>query len=132
MADRKLNPKDAAALNRAPLHLVPAAGEIHAAVATRQGAIDYGPYNWRETPISMMEYLGALKRHIDRCIDGEDVDPKSGAHPLGHVIATSAIILDAQECGMLIDDRPEPGKAAEMLERIEADLKAKAGAKKKG
>lgn len=124
MAD-DLNPKDAAALSRAPLHLFPAVGVIHAAMACRDGAIvkGYGAYNWRDKPISLMEYLSAMTRHIKRIQDGEWVD-KSGATHLGHVIATAGIILDAQACGTLIDDRPEvDGTASELLTEIEDCLK---------
>lgn len=118
-----MNPKDVAALSRAPLHLLPAATSIWGAMACRQGAIDYGPYNWREKPISLMKYLGALERHIARLKDGEWIDAKSKCPHLGHIIATSGILLDAYHCGTLIDDRPPEGRATDILDDIEASLK---------
>jgi hypothetical protein len=117
------NPKDVAASTRAPLHLVPAIGAIHASLACRDGALKYGPYNWRDKPIELMSYLGALERHIARIKDGEDIDEKSGASHLGHIIATCSILLDAQHCATLIDDRPKvPGWSTDHLDEIEGRL----------
>ena len=120
----KLNPKDAAAQTRAPMHLLPAAGAIHGCMACRDGAAKYGPYNWRERPISLMEYIGAMERHIARLKDGEWTDAKSGVSHLGHINATSSILLDAHECGTMIDDRPGlPGQASALLDEIELKLR---------
>ena len=111
-----MNPKDRAAKSRVPMHLLPPIGPILGAVACGDGAKKYGPYNWREKPISYMEYLGAMQRHIARIIDGEDVDPDSGYPHEGNIIATATIIADARECGTLIDDRPKlKGGAARVL-----------------
>ena len=119
-----MNPKDVAALTRAPLHLLPAITNISGAMACRDGAIKYGPYNWREKPISLMEYCSAMERHILRIKDGEWIDAKSKVPHLGHIIATAGILLDALHCGKLIDDRPAvPGAASDMLDWIENMLK---------
>lgn len=126
------NPKDLAAETRVPLQLLPALTSIHGAMACRDGAIKYGPYNWREKPITMMHYLGALERHIARLKDGHDVDEKSGVTHLGHIIATCGILLDAHSLGMLIDDRPGRGMAADQLISIEDHLLAQAILDKQG
>jgi len=52
-------------------------------------------------------YLSAMKRHIGRILDGEDIDPESLAHHLGHVMANCAIILDAARHGTLVIDGEE-------------------------
>ena len=118
------NPKDAAAATRAPLHLLPSAGAIAGAMACRDGAKKYGPYNWRDKPISLMEYIGAMERHIARMKDGENFDDKSGVSHLGHIIATASILVDAAAVDTLIDDRPEvQGCATDMLNGIEETLK---------
>jgi hypothetical protein len=71
-----------------------------------------------------MKYIGALERHIGRIKDGEDLDNKSGASHLGHIIATSGIVLDAASVGTLIDDRPTiRGKASEELDKFEEQRK---------
>ena len=54
----------------------------------------------------MMTYLGAMKRHIDALLDGEDLAPDSGVHHLGHIAASCAIVLDAGKHGTLVDNRP--------------------------
>lgn len=103
------NPKDIAGSKKVPMHLLPSVGPIAGAMACRQGAIEYGPYNWREQPIELSGYLGAVQRHLDAVKDGQDKDPKSLGHHLGHIIATASIILDAEACGTLKDDRiPAP------------------------
>ena len=53
-----------------------------------------------------MTYLGAMKRHIDALLDGEDLAPDSGVHHLGHIAASCAIVLDAGKNGTLVDNRP--------------------------
>jgi hypothetical protein len=122
-----INPKDIAATGRVPLHLLPAAGRIYGALACRDGAEKYGPYNWREKPISLMGYTGAIERHLLAVRDGEDTDQDSLCEHLGHIIATASILLDARECGALIDDRPLPGPAPKLLHTlkiIDADCPA--------
>lgn len=118
------NPKDIAAQTRVPLHLLPPVGAIYGAMACREGGIKYGPYNWREKPISLTEYTAAMERHLKAYRDGEDIDPKSQIHHLGKIIATASIMLDAMHCGTLIDDRPEMGGAtSELLDTFEKFIK---------
>lgn len=111
-----LNPKDERALKRVPLWSLPPIGAIHGAQACGFGVQEYGAYNWREKPIKLMEYLGALERHIACLKDGQWRADDSKVTHLGHMNATTAIILDAEQCGTLIDDRPKrPGRAHEEL-----------------
>lgn len=129
-ADGTINPKDAAALTRVPMHLLPAVGTIYGAMACKDGADKYGPYNWRERSISLTQYVGAMQRHLSALLDGEDCASDSGLPHLAHVIATAAILLDAREAGALLDDRPKrSGKAGALILRLNAELKSKAGAK---
>ncbi len=115
------NPKDKAASSKVPMWSLPSIGAVHGAMATAEGIRKkYGAYNWRYKPISMMEHIGGLERHIAALKDGEDFvrDSKRKVTHLGCLNAVSAIILDAQQCGTLIDDRPKPGiaTAADALE----------------
>ncbi len=117
MAD--INPKDQAALTKVPMWSLPAIGAVHGAMSTGDGIRKgYDPYNWRYKPISMMEHLGALERHIAALKDGEDFTHDSNITHLGCVIAGATIILDAAQCSTLIDDRPTSGPttAADQLE----------------
>jgi hypothetical protein len=93
--------------------------EAHAAKALYDGAIvkGYGPLNWRENPIKLSTYYAALGRHIKAWYDGEDVDPKSGVEHLEHALACLAIVLDAKDVGMIIDDRPVKGGMAKLIEQ---------------
>lgn len=112
------NPKDQAADARCPLHLLPAIGRIYGAEACRDGARKYGPYNWRQKPISLLGYTGAIERHLLALRDGEWLD-KSGVPHLGHIIATASILLDARAAGTLKEDCPLLGSAADVLQRLE-------------
>ena len=116
-----MNPKDEAAQGRVPLELLPAAGRIYGALACRDGAKKYGPYNWREKAISLMGYTGAMERHLVAIRDGEDLAADSLCEHLGHIIATASILLDARECDKLIDDRPLKGPAPRLLVELKAE-----------
>ena len=121
------NPKDVAGTTRAPLQLLPTAGKIAQALAHLDGAEKYGIANWRNIPIEFMGYLGDIEEHIELLKGGVDHDPKSGVHHLGHIMATCAILLDAQEAGTLVDDRPvfdqiNNASESEMLARAETFL----------
>lgn len=118
MAPESKNPKNVAAKDRVKIALFPSAGLIHGTHAIMDGAAKYGPYNWRDEKIALMEYASAAQRHILDWIDGENEAPDSECHHLGHAIASLAIMLDAIETGACIDDRPKPGVAPEMFNRI--------------
>jgi len=103
--------------------LVPPAGILHTAAAMMDGAAKYGPYNWRDKPVPIMTYIGAAQRHIMQLLDGENYDPISKVHHAGHAAACMMIILDALECGALIDDRPKPGGASDLIRKFDKDDK---------
>lgn len=121
------NPKEAAGRKKVQLQLVPPAAMHEMALALQCGADKYGAWNWRAAGINLMTYLGAMRRHIDAILDGEDRDKDSGVSHIGHVLAGAAICCDAASVGMLRDDRPgRPASARERaLARID-ELKDKA------
>lgn len=104
--------KGIAGLAKPQLQLVPPVINTAMAAALKIGADKYGPWNWRTNKVEIMTYLGAMRRHIDAVLEGEDLDPESGAHHLGHVAAGCAIVLDALAHGTLVDNRP-PAHATE-------------------
>lgn len=127
------NPKDIAALDRVPMWSLPAIGAVEGAQATGIGIEKYGAYNWRAKPISLLEYLGAIERHVAALKDGEWFTADKVSPPLTHlgcINANTAIILDASQCGMLIDDRPLiPGHSGTTLEEFKHDrIKQRASA----
>jgi hypothetical protein len=113
------NPKTGPGRRKPNLALVPPSSIIHMSTALMDGAEKYGPYNWRKTGVSMMVYLRALNSHYQLFLDGEDYDPNTKVHHLAYVMANCAIILDGMtKQGVMVDDRPAPGAAAELTERF--------------
>lgn len=111
------NPKDVAARERVPLWLLPGPACVKVVRALLTGATKYGPFNWRSQPINAMTYTSAAIRHIKAWEDGENLDPESGQHSIAHAIAGLMILLDAEECGMLLDNRPPAGPTRRLLDQ---------------
>jgi hypothetical protein len=103
---KKVDPKKQAGDQKDPLHLLPTVALRQAAGALACGADKYGVYNWRDSDgVLASTYSAALMRHLLQFMDGEDVDSESGLSHLAHIMATCCILLDAELCGKLIDDR---------------------------
>jgi hypothetical protein len=113
------NPKEAFGDKKVPLHLVPPAAAAQMAIGLREGAIKYGAWNFREIPIELMTYIGAIKRHCDALLEGEWTDPDDIYLPDGTlvdyidkkdhiagILASAGIIADAHAFGNLVDNRP--------------------------
>jgi len=109
------NPKDAVGVHKAPLRFVPPALAIIASDALADGADKYGAFNWRENAVRLSVYLEAIERHLLALRDGQDRAEDSGHLHIAHIAACCAIIADADAFGNLIDDRPTPGPAADLL-----------------
>lgn len=120
------NPKSAVGQLKAPLRLVPPVAIARCAEAFGDGAIKYGPYNWREKGVALSVYYEACMRHLGYYWDGENVASDSKVHHLAHAMACIAIILDAEAIGKLIDDRPFPGGMAAICDEIWNNNKEKA------
>jgi hypothetical protein len=99
------NPKSAAARSKVSLSLVPSIAILELAQAFRDGAAKYGPYNWREDPVSSSVYLDAAFRHMELYRAGQDIASDSGIKHIVHAMSCFAILLDAKLVGTLIDDR---------------------------
>jgi len=120
-----LNPKDLIGASKIDLTLVSQVSIAHTAFAMMDGGYKYGEYNWRVVPVQARTYIAAAQRHLGDWLDGEEWAPDSMAHHLGHAIACCAILLDAMECGMLVDDRPIPGQMSLVLDNLTHRLKIK-------
>jgi hypothetical protein len=118
------NPKDALAIAKLPLHLVPATLKVNAALAFAEGAAKYGAYNWRVAGVRASVYKSALERHLEKWWNGEEADPVTGVPHLASVVACAAIILDAQLVDKLTDDRPPAAPMGELIDGMEAKVKA--------
>lgn len=100
------NPKDVIGDTKVPLWLLSPIAKIHWALAQFAGLLKYGAWNWRVAGVRTSVYLSAIERHIEGYKSGEECDPTDGTKHLGNIMACCAILMDAQEAGMLTDDRP--------------------------
>lgn len=109
------NPKAVAASDRPSLRFVPLAPIYLLGVGMQEGALKYGPFNWRESGARVSVYVDAARRHLDAYVAGERLDPYSGVPHLAKAMACLCILLDAESVGALVDDRPpsEPDPMAE-------------------
>lgn len=112
------NPKDLIGIEKPPISLVPPVSVIYEAMALRDGAAKYGPYNWRANKVQASIYIDAFNRHVMAWLDGEDFARDSGVHHLAHAKACLGIILDAEANGSLVDDRPQTGATSKVLQEL--------------
>lgn len=121
----KTNPKDLLGAKKVSITKLPMVGVLHGAHAMMNGAGKYGPYNWRDNKVIASIYIDAAARHLASWFEGEEIAEDSGVHHLGHAIACMAILLDAQETGNLVDDRPFKDKElfGKVLARLNNQVK---------
>lgn len=117
------NPKDLLGIKKVRLHLVPPSSIIFQAMAMEDGAVKYGPYNWRTNKVILSIYVDAALRHIYAYFDGEECAPDSKKPHLAHALASLGIIVDALSTGNLVDDRPKAGCAARLIAELEVKKK---------
>ena len=113
-----LNPKDAIATNKIPMHLWPTTATAMGSLALLYGARLYGKANWREAGVRASVYVSACQRHLAAWFENEDTDKDSGLPHLGHALACLAILVDAQAAGKLTDDRQYPGGYRKLMDEL--------------
>lgn len=101
------NPKDLVARSKLPLGLVSPVAVAYEALGQAEGMWKYGLVNWRVTGVKASVYLDALERHLAKLKCGEWADTKTKIPHLASMRACTAILLDADAMGTLIDDRPK-------------------------
>lgn len=121
--DKDTNPKDVIGSDKLPLGLIPQTGLAHVALAFLEGALKYGRYNWRIAGVRASIYYDAFRRHTDKWWNGEDVDPTTRIKHLASSIACQLIILDAELCGMLNDDRPPRAPLSPEIDKLAEEVK---------
>lgn len=115
------NPKAIAARTRFPkLSVVPSTSLAWLAEAHLDGAAKYGALNWRVAPHSMTSLIDAAIRHLLALKEGEDVAEDSHLPHAAHVMAGMSVLLDAQACGTLTDDRVVP--RADAWEKVRREI----------
>jgi len=103
---KQSNPKDVIGSLKLMMGLAPDTIKAHVALAYLEGALKYGRYNWRIAGVRASIYHDALERHMAKWWNGENRDKKTRVRHLASVIACAGIMLDAELCGKLDDDRP--------------------------
>jgi Domain of unknown function (DUF5664) len=124
-----VNPKDLMGSVKVSITKFPAIGTIMGAMAMGDGAVKYGPFNWREKDVIASIYVDAAYRHLMAWFEGQENATDSKVHHLGHAIACCAILLDAQALDTLIDDRPVVNSGAwlnELFDVLSETIKQKA------
>lgn len=110
------NPKSLQGAKKFSLRYLPLSANIAVNQAFEDGAAKYGAANWREKGVATTVYVDAALRHIAQYFDGgQRLAADSGVHNLGHAMACLAIIIDAEQEGQLIDDRPFAAKDTDAL-----------------
>lgn len=105
------NPKDLIGAKKVSLTKIPPVALAHCATAMMDGARKYSSYNWRAKDVQADIYVDAALRHLLAWFDGEETAEDSQVHHLGHAMACCAILMDAQACGGLVDNRPSKAGA---------------------
>lgn len=100
-AVRAEDPKKASGDLKPQLVLMPPSAEEDCCAVLALGSKKYGPYNWRDTGVQLPTYISAIKRHLAAAHRGEWIDPESGKPHIAHIMASCAIMLDADEHGKL-------------------------------
>lgn len=100
------NPKDLAALTRAPMSVVPMTVLAETGVAMVEGMLKYGRHNYRDTGVQASIYIDAALRHIFKFWEGQDLDPDSTINHITKAIASLIVLRDGFISGNVTDDRP--------------------------
>ena len=100
------DPKGAEGDKKTPLQLLPPVFMGAVSWVLKLGAKKYGKWNWRNNKVECQTYVGAIRRHLDAWQEGQDIDSESGQSHLAHIGASVAILLDAEQAGTLVDNRP--------------------------
>jgi Domain of unknown function (DUF5664) len=90
------------------LSLIPLSALEEEARGFMLGAEKYGRYNYC-AGLEATRLLAAALRHIHAVLQGDDLDPESGAHHLGHARCCLAMYLETRRLGTLKDNRYTAG-----------------------
>ena len=118
MSDQKpTNPKDAIGQTKLPMDLIPETAVAAMTLSFLEGALKYGKFNWRAKGVRASIYYSAMRRHMSKWMNGEDCDQETKVPHLASVMACCAIILDADACGKLNDDRAPRAPVSEYIDQ---------------
>lgn len=121
--EKPSNPKDLIGSTKVPLDLVPGTTKAYLALGHLEGHSKYGAHNWRSVGVKVSIYLAALDRHIEKYKNGEWEDPITKVPHLANALCCLSIIVDAHECGKLVDDRPISAPVGDVIDRMSENVK---------
>lgn len=98
----KENPKYEEGQKKLDFTCTPPVAEGFLAQVHANGAVKYGRFNWRETGVDQRTYVSAIRRHLADYVEDRRIDDDSGLPHLAHIMASCAILLDAEERGCLV------------------------------
>lgn len=113
---KETNPKDAIGTTKLDFGLVPDTAVAAMAVGFTEGDAKYGGHNYRVAGVRASIYHAALRRHVAKWWNGEDTDPTTGVPHLWNALCCLAVLVDADECKKLTDDRPPRAPVADMID----------------
>lgn len=99
------NPKEVVGNLKPSMSAVPPIALFALGAAMQDGANKYGKFNWRDSDVKITVFYNAMMRHLEDWYAGNDYADDSGIHHLAHLMASAAILLDAECNYILIDDR---------------------------
>jgi len=125
--NKPTNPKDAVAIGKVSMSVLPANVMLEVATAMFEGASKYGRHNYRHAGVRASVYYDATLRHLIAWWEGEDIDDASSLSHITKAISSLVVLRDAMLNDMLTDDRParpkvQIGKHIESLNEICASL----------
>lgn len=100
------NPKDAIGSKKWPLSFIPAIVAAEVGAGMLEGGCKYSAFNYREAGVRFTVYYDACRRHLDKFIEGEDIDPDSGLSHITKAICSLMVLRDSMIRGNWVDDRP--------------------------
>ncbi|MGD9729101.1 MAG: dATP/dGTP diphosphohydrolase domain-containing protein [Nitrospiraceae bacterium] len=114
------------------MELFPWNAFIETCIVLTLGATTYDPGNWKSgNGFKYSRLIGAMLRHLIALALGQDKDPKSGRHHVGHLICEAAFLYETQLAGKGVDDRAAiqffPKELIDMLMDPEQVAAARAG-----
>lgn len=80
--------------------LVPQSALLPMVEVLEFGAKKYDAHNWKKG-LSVVEMCESLKRHLDAFMEGEDCDPESTLHHIGHIQCNAMFLA------WMIKNKPE-------------------------
>jgi len=120
--EKASNPKDMVGSTKLMMGLVPDTISVEASLAYMEGMLKYGRANWRIAGVRASIYHDALRRHLAKWWNGEVADPKTGVKHLASIIACAGILLDAELCDQLTDDRPPASPISDLIDEAEKTM----------